>query len=103
MELEMTWSRAVRVWWAFLWRIAVFSSVLELFAGLFLVAIKVRMHWSTDAFVLVTEVVVGLIYIAVSLMVTRVILTKDFGDFRLAAMASNRPPEVFEETPKESK
>jgi hypothetical protein len=103
MELEMTWSRAVRVWWALFWRVAVFSYLVDLFAGFFLSAIAARVHWPLVVAAVVTGVMAVSIILGVSLIVTKVVLAKDFGGFRLAALASNRPPEVFEDTPAQSK
>ncbi len=89
MELEVTWGRTARVWWAYLWRnlIAVAAGslvgiVLGAILGFILGAAGARAETIRLA-VFPIGAVVGLL---VSIVPIRLILGMNFGEFRLVLL-----------------
>ena len=95
MELEVTWGRAARVWFAFLWRnlFAIVGGVI--LGGIigFLVGFLAQLTGLEpevgQRITMVLGVVIGL---GVSVVPIRMILGKDFGEFRLVLLSSERAP-----------
>jgi hypothetical protein len=95
MELEVTWGRAARVWWAYLWR-----SLIAVLVGSLLGALAgVALGFVLGALGVAPEVirrlsfVIGLVLgIGVSIVPIRMILGKDFGEFRLVLLAARETP-----------
>ena len=95
MELDVTWKRALRVWWSFLWRNllcilaalvggAVVGGALGLVMGFF---------GASESTIRLTAFPVGMVLgIGMSLLPIKLILGKDFGEFRLVLLA-NKPKE----------
>lgn len=89
MELEVTWNRAVFVWWAYLWR-----SVIAVVAGMVaagivgavggvvlgILGVSVR---TIQEIMLPVGIAIGLIF---SIIPIKMILGKDFGEFRLVLL-----------------
>lgn len=99
VELEVTWGRTLRVWWAYLWRnlLAIILSGAVGFVGSLLVTFAMigagASHQSAAAVVGPASVVLGL---AFSLIPFKLILGKDFGEFRLALVSTRRPMAMSE-------
>jgi ABC-type sugar transport system permease subunit len=90
MELEVTWARAMRVWWAFFWRNLV-ALVVAVAAGAalgFVLGAAMSAAGATPRTIqLVIAPVSALIGFAISIVPMRLILGKDFGEFRLILAA----------------
>jgi hypothetical protein len=89
MELEVTWGRAARVWWAYFWRnlVAVAAGsligiALGAILGFILGAAGARAETIRIA-AFPIGIVVGLL---VSIVPIRLVLGKDFGAFRLVLL-----------------
>lgn len=86
MELEVTWGRAVRVWWAYAWRnlIALVAAVVigGIAGGLigFIMGVAGADAKTIRMATLPIGVILGLV---VSIVPFKLILGKDFGEFRL--------------------
>ncbi len=94
MALEVTWRRTVRVWWAYFWRNILFiicAMILSGVAGLIIGFIMGAMGASRDAITWTAVPIGGIIGLALSVIPMRLILGKDFGEFRLVLL-SMRPP-----------
>jgi ABC-type phosphate/phosphonate transport system permease subunit len=96
MEVEVTWSRAAMVWWAYIWRLAVATiasalagAVVGGIMGVFLAILKAPQ----EAILVVTLPVGLLIGVAASIVPMKMILGKDFGDFRLV-LVSKQPAQT---------
>jgi hypothetical protein len=86
MELDITWDRVVRVWWALLWRnlIAVVAAVLigSVIGGI--IGVILGMAGVPVGTIRIIVMPIGIIIgFAVSIVPLKMILGKDFGDFRL--------------------
>jgi len=94
MELEVTWGRAARVWWAYLWRnliAVVLTGILGMVFGAILGLLLGATGVSPGVIQRAAFVLGILTGIAVSVVPIRLILGKDFGEFRLVLLAS--PPQ----------
>jgi hypothetical protein len=88
--LEVTWGRATRVWWSFMWRTVVFAAlaggVLGFVAGGILGAAGAPNPVIAG---IVTWLGLG-IGIPIGIWVTRIVLGKAWGDFRIALVPNDR-------------
>ena len=95
MELEITWKRAIRVWWSYLWRNLI-TIVVALIAGMilgFIIGfIMGAMGFPILAIQLVTAPLGFIIGLAASVIPLKMILGKDFGEFRLVLLAKETQP-----------
>ena len=86
MELEITWGRVVRIWWAYLWRnlIAVLVAMLigALIGGI-LGAILGAAEVPPQTINIVVAPIASILGLAISIFPMKMILGKDFGEFRL--------------------
>ena len=98
MELEITWGRAVRVWWPYLWR-NIIAIVVSMLIGMVVRAVIGGILGAMDFSIRTIQIVVAPISfvmgLAISIVPLRMILGKDFGDFRLVLLAKQpqaQPP-----------
>ena len=86
MELEITWGRVALVWWAYLWRNLI-AIIVSLIAGAILGGILGFMlgaaGFSLGAIQIIVMPIGGILGIAISIFPIKMILGKDFGEFRL--------------------
>ncbi len=90
MELEVTWGRAVRVWWSYFWRnlitlvvTMIIGAVIGAVLGFAMGAAGVPIQT-----IQIISVVVGLVLgLGMSVVPMKLILGKDFGEFRLVLMS----------------
>lgn len=94
IELEITWKRVARIWWSYLWRnlLAIvaamfFGGIVGFFLGFALGIFGVP----TKTIQMITAPIGAIIGLGISIIPLRMIIGKDFGDFRLILVASNPP------------
>lgn len=86
MELEITWGRVVRIWWAYCWRnlIAIIVAMLvgAVIGGIFGFILGAAGASATTIKIVVMPIgaILGLV---ISIFPMKMILGKDFGEFRL--------------------
>jgi len=91
MELDVTWKRAIRVWWAYLWRsliVVIVGSVLAGIVGGIIGFIMSMMGADGDSISMLVMPIGMLIGILISIVPIKLILGKDFGEFRLVLIQS---------------
>jgi hypothetical protein len=85
--LEPTWGRTIRIWWAWVWRVALWALVLNVGFGFVLGLMGIwetlspteKFYWST---------VMGSISgVGLQLIILKRILVRDFGEFKLLLIA----------------
>ena len=86
MELEITWKRAAKVWWSYLWRnlIAIVGAVIigAIVGGIF--GFILGMFGASKETIQVVVAPIGFIIgLGISIVPLKLILGKDFGEFRL--------------------
>ena len=90
MELEVTWGRATRVWWAYLWRnliAIVLASILGVILGAVLGFVLGAAGVAPGVIGRFTFLIGAVVGIGVSVVPIRLILGKDFGEFRLVLLS----------------
>ena len=95
--LEPTFKRTARVWWAWVWRSALFGGAAGVFGSLVLSLSGILEHVSEKAGQYLGLAVGAALAVPVGIWVFQVILEKDFGEFRIrlvrkAPPASTPPP-----------
>jgi hypothetical protein len=91
MELEITLSRAVRVWWSYLWRNLIACVVAMLIGGI-IGGILGAMGVPVRVIQIVFAPFGFVIGLAISVVPLKMILGKDFGEFRLVLLAKQPQP-----------
>lgn len=92
MELEITWSRATRVWWSYLWRnlLAIIGAVvIGAIVGGILGFIMGMLGVPQATIQLIVAPISFVIGLGISIIPLKMILGKDFGEFRLVLIANS--------------
>jgi hypothetical protein len=76
MELEVTWKRAAKVWWAYLWR-----NIIAIIVAM--------MGVSSQTIQFITAPIGMIIGLLISIVPVKMILVKDYGEFRLVLLQTN--------------
>jgi hypothetical protein len=90
--IEPKWGHALRVWWAWQWRIAVFGVLIELFIQLLGYAhgiLGLTLQTLTTVRIGLALVFSGL----VGIYLFKLILDSDFGSFRVCIISKDFPPQ----------
>ncbi len=93
MELEVTWKRAMKVWWSYLWRNIITMIVLIILAGVvgFIIGFVLRAFGASTQTIQYISASIGMIMgLIISIVPIRMILGKDFGEFRLVLLQSSK-------------
>lgn len=92
MELEVTWKRAAKVWWAYLWRniiaiivAIIIGGVIGFIIGFILAIVGV----SSQTIQFITTLIGMIIGLLISIVPVKMILAKDYGEFRLVLLQTN--------------
>lgn len=96
MELEVTWPRVFRIWWAYIWRnlIAILCSVLiGGIVGGILGFILGLLGVPVETIQRVAAPIGGIIGLLISVVPLRMIIGKDFGEFRLVLLRNEQTPQ----------
>ncbi len=92
MELKITWKRVLRVWWSYLWRnlICIVVGTLLGVAIAFIVSFIVgAMGFHPRVIMFVIAPIGFVIGLATSVVPMKMILGKDYGEFRLVLVAQH--------------
>ena len=74
-EVEVTWGRAIKVWWSLAWRGVLFGGVAGLIAGIIMMLAGAGESGVRAA---------GLIGIPVGMWVVKMVIGTEYSDFRIA-------------------
>jgi hypothetical protein len=90
MEVEVTWGRVVRVWWAYAWR-NVIAIIIAMIAGgivgFILGFVMGAAGVSPRTIAYITGPIGAVMGVAFSVVPMKMILGKDFGQFRLVLVS----------------
>ena len=92
--LEPTFKRTARVWWAWVWRSALFGGAAGVFGSLVLGVSGVLEHISEKAGQYLGLALGVALAVPVGIWVFQVILEKDFGEFRIR-LVPKAPPSTL--------
>src|SRR5579862_685726 len=81
--LEPTFKRTARIWWAWVWRSALFGGAAGLFGSVVLSVSGILEHISENAGKYLGLAVGLALAVPVGIWVFQIILEKDFGEFRI--------------------
>lgn len=90
MELEITWDRVVRVWWSYLWRSLIcilIAMLIGMICGFIIGFTLGFIGFPASLIRLVTGSIGFALGLAISILPMKLILGKDYGDFRLVLLA----------------
>lgn len=93
MELEITWKRCFRVWWSYVWRnlIAIVISVIAGgILGFGLGLILGIAGFSVETIQIVVTPIGFILGLLISVVPMKMILGKDFGEFRLVLLQKSQ-------------
>lgn len=93
MELEVTWGRVFHIWWAYLWRnlIAIVAAMIAgAVVGGILGFILGAAGIGTETITMVTAPIGFVLGLLISIIPIKLILGKDFGEFRLVLIAKRQ-------------
>ena len=94
MELDVTWKRVVRIWWSFCWMSLIGVGISALIGGgaAFLVALAMgALGFPLQTIEFVTFPLAFIVALGVSIVPMKMILGRDFGEFRLVLIAKETP------------
>ena len=86
MELEITWIRAIRIWWAYFWRAILFLILATTINGILsalLLPLLIKIGLPKEVAPLLIIPPGLLLAVILSTIPMKLILGKDFGEFRL--------------------
>lgn len=89
MELEVTWKRATKVWWAYFWRSLIAMLGAMVIGGIVggIIGFIIGMMGSSRESIQLLVTPIGMIIgILMSIVPIKLILGKNFGDFRLVLL-----------------
>lgn len=89
-KLDVKWAHAIRIWWALLWRTLILITL-----NLFIAGIAVGQIFSVLNMPLLEHrpflfILTLFIYAISSLRILKTILSKNFGDYRIMLVKTNR-------------
>ncbi len=85
-EIVVTWKHAVIIWWAFTWRAGLLALAASVIAGVAIGALGFAIGVEKTSIVGFSRIVGFLIGTAAIIYAVRVVLTKQFRDFRIALL-----------------
>lgn len=92
MELKITWKRAAKVWWSYFWRniLAIIGAIIigGIVGGIFGFILGM-LGASTETVQLIVAPIGFIIGIGISIVPIKMILGKDFGEFRLVLIENS--------------
>lgn len=88
-ELEVTWGRAVQVWWAYLWRSFLYAILPCVVVGGVIGAVMALNKVPVEQHLWELRLVGFLIATPMAIWVTKVLLSKTFSGFRIALIEVN--------------
>ena len=90
MELEITWNRAIKVWLSLLWRnaIAIIAAILiGALVGGIVGGVLGAAGVSIENIQVISSILGFILGLAISIVPVKLVLGKDFGEFRLVLLA----------------
>lgn len=82
LEIQPGWWIALRFWWAFMWRMMLFSSVVGAGFTWLLNRVGDADSWQNDAIIFVS----GIVFLVFEIWLMRRLLAQRFGGFRIAVL-----------------
>ena len=85
-EVTVTWGRALKIWWSFLWRGVLYSFFAGIVMGI-IMGIAGRVIGLQPTALLTLHLVSGLLVgIPIGIWIVKIVVQKKFSDFRIALL-----------------
>ncbi|KIM04904.1 MAG: hypothetical protein KN64_05755 [Sulfurovum sp. AS07-7] len=97
MELEVTWSRVIRVWWSYIWRNLIAIIVSMIIGGIVGGIIGVVMGSfgaSEEDIKMIAGIAGAIIGLMISIVPMKMILGMNFGEFRLVLLSNENKKDI---------
>lgn len=88
-ELELTWTRAIKIWWSLVWRLMVYSMVLGLLISLPIGLLAAALGLDEAQTRMLSQGMASLLSLLLGIWVLRVVLSKHYSDFRVMLVPSD--------------
>lgn len=88
-QLEITWLRALKIWWSLTWRVMLFGAVAGFLIGIPAGIVMGMLNLDPGLGEVVLQLVMLPIWFALGVWVTHRVLRLEYADFRLALIPSN--------------
>jgi len=86
-ELEVTWGRALRVWWSIMWRALLFCFIAGFIAGFIVGFIGGMSGLDPKSIQLYAGIAGAAVGIPIGIWVVKTVLGKKYSEFRIALVA----------------
>lgn len=84
--LEVTWGRALKVWWSFIWRALLFTIVAGFLAGAIIGGIAGALRVNAQMISLLGSLAGMIVSLPIGVWVVRMVLRKSWSDFRIVLL-----------------
>ena len=88
-EVEVTWGRAVKVWWSIVWRAVLFGFIGGIVAGFIVGFIGGLTGAAGDRITMLSGLAGAIVGIPVGIWAVKVVLKKKYSDFRIALVSTS--------------
>jgi hypothetical protein len=85
--VEVTWKRVIKVWWSFIWRGTLFGFIGGFIVGFIIGLIAGVAGGDSNTIGRLAQIGGGIIGIPIGIVVMRIVLRKQYSDFRIALIA----------------
>lgn len=86
MELEITWKRVLMIWWVFFWRYLLVTFIVGFTVGF----IEEFIRGESQATQWINTIIFASAGLVTSIFLSKWILKKDFGEFRLVLLTKQK-------------
>lgn len=105
-KLDITWGRAVKIWWAFFWRGILYTFLITFPVGI-VIGVVAAMLDVVEHVKPYASLIGMIMSVPIGIWIVRIVFSKQFSDFRIVLVPSNRAilervTELVEQTPAEA-
>lgn len=88
-ELELTWIRTIKIWWGLVWRMMVYSILLGLLISFPVGILSAAFSFDQPTIDMLAQGIAAAISLLLGIWILRVVLTKNYSDFRIVLVPSD--------------
>jgi ABC-type dipeptide/oligopeptide/nickel transport system permease component len=88
-ELEITWLRALKVWWSIVWRTLLYSLIISILVGIPIGIAAATLGLDQESAARLGRSLGSLLGLFIAVWVVKIVLGKSFSDFRIVLVPSD--------------
>lgn len=88
-EIEITWLRALKIWWSIVWRILLYSAAFSVLVGIPIGIAAAALGLDPEAAGQVGRILGTLMGLVIAVWVVKIVMGKSFSDFRIVLVPSD--------------